>query len=655
MRKRSQIGLYPFLRLLAPLALGIICYDWFPYKAIGYISFGIGIILCVLSTFGTTATRYRFRWVFGVGFSALVVSVAYLIMTLHSLRVSYPFSDDESLLRCVVTDLPVQKPKSIGIQGRTEHNKKVMLYLEQTPDAQSLLPGDEIIFLAKISAFKNRGNPDDFDYVTYMNRKGYCGTSYLPAQNWMKTGEKRHTLYTRAQLFRKKLLTIYRSFALDDDVVAFISALTLGYKADLSDDIQSAFRTSGTSHVLAVSGLHVGIIYLIISTLLSVLGKRRGVTIVKQIIIIILLWGYALMTGLSISVIRAAIMLTIYCVGVIINRKGFSYNTLCIAAFFILMFRPTSLFDIGFQMSFMAVFSILFFQPIFRKLIHSDNKILAWGLDLCYLSVAAQIGVFPLVLHYFGTFPNYFFIANILIVPLISLIVYTFVGVLITAFLNSITNGTLDWLFDACKQVCSFLINCSLGIVQFIDNLPMAQIENVNMTMLQAITLILFMLLVTKCIIKPNIHRIYASSIGLCLFLGATTYARITMPEPQLVVYNTSRQSEIGWFAANRRQKTEVPINGVVGHPNYSIVRLSEDIYRGKQPRKTFPTDILILSNDNSMDLNHILQFVEPKQIVFDSSLSPYVISKMTSIATQHHISTHDVSKDGAFYVGKDD
>ena len=227
-----------------------------------------------------------------------------------------------------------------------------------------------------------------------------------------KNRRQRLTLPILSQRCRAKVLTFYHSFQLDPDALAFISAITLGYKAFLSDD-QEAFEPSGTAHVLAVSGLHVGIIYAVINLLFSFLGKRGRPFVVRQLLVILTLWAYALIAGMSAPITRASFMLTVYCVGRILKRSGFTYNTLAAAAFIILLFKPFSLFDVSFLMSFMAVFAILFFQPKLRQLYTPRNRVSKFFGDFSTISLSAQIGVFPLVLYFFGSFPTYSFMQPI--------------------------------------------------------------------------------------------------------------------------------------------------------------------------------------------------------------------------------------------------
>ena len=169
------------------------------------------------------------------------------------------------------------------------------------------------------------------------------------------------------------VLTIYKNFGLNNDEYAFLSALTLGYKADLSNALKQSFRATGTSHVLAVSGLHVGIVYFIIGSLFFFLKGKSKIFILKQVVVLLALWTYVFFTGMPVSVIRAAIMLTLFSIGSMFHKKGYSYNTLLVAAFFLLIINPLYLFDVGFQLNFISVFSIMFFNLSF--LIYTNQNI----------------------------------------------------------------------------------------------------------------------------------------------------------------------------------------------------------------------------------------------------------------------------------------
>jgi competence protein ComEC len=275
-----------------------------------------------------------------------------------------------------------------------------------------------------------------------------------------------------AQRCRIKILSYYRSLGLVGDTYAFIAAITLGYKAYLSDDIKKAFQASGTAHLLAVSGLHTGIIYLILSLLLSPLGRRGIGFRIRQWTIILMLCGYAFLAGLSASVVRAVIMLSLYCMGRLRQESSFTVNTLAAAAFLILIFQPNSFYDISFQMSFGAVFSILWFQPRIAALVKTKKKITKYLWNLMTLSLSAQLGLFPLLLYHFGTFPTWFFITNILVVPLLGGIIYSMIPLLLTGLLPITLFNFLEWLPQILQSLVQLLTNLMLTLFSSSNHYP---------------------------------------------------------------------------------------------------------------------------------------------------------------------------------------
>ena len=198
--------------------------------------------------------------------------------------------------------------------------------------------------------------------------------------------------------------------------------------------------------------------------------------------------------------VRASIMLSIFCMGKMLHQKGFTYNTLAAAAFFILLFRPFSLFDVGFQMSFTAVASILYFQPGLQKLYRPNHKIGKYVWDLLTVSTAAQLGVFPLVLHYFGTFPTWFFITNLLVVPLVGLIIYSAVALMAVGLLNETIDGLIDRAAAILQWISEALASSTLAVVQISESLPFAQLTNNYITPIQLLLLLMFIFIFARYI-----------------------------------------------------------------------------------------------------------------------------------------------------------
>lgn len=230
-------------------------------------------------------------------------------------------------------------------------------------------------------------------------------------------------LEQKALSVRDKLIEIYREHT-PEASIDIISAITLGKKDYLSRDTRNAFSMSGGSHVLAVSGLHVGIIYMIMVWLANRLPRKRGVEIASQVVTIITLWGYAFICGLPASVVRSALMFSLLSVAVIVERRSVSLNAVFVSAFIMLVYKPLYMLSIGFQLSYAAVISILLFFSKFNSMLELHNKILIWIWSMISVSAAAQIGTMPLTVYYFHQIPTYSLLTNFLVVPAAFIIIY---------------------------------------------------------------------------------------------------------------------------------------------------------------------------------------------------------------------------------------
>lgn len=649
---KALIGKNPFFRLLLPVIAGIVTGSLFPVVLSASLPIGLtGLFLMLLSFFIRPKDQFRFRWVFGAGVCFFLFSFSLHQYRQHeeSTRLTTPGYGQYDL--GIVLDIPEVKPRSIAVNVRTAppDKKKVILYLAPTNEARELIPGDEIVFRSRVEPFRNFGNPDDFDYAGYMQIKGFAGSGYVAASDWQKTGRQSKTIPVISQRVRMKALNFYRTFELESDAYAFICALTLGYKLHLSNDLQEAFRASGTAHVLALSGLHVGIIYAVISLLFSFLGKSGCASIIRQWLVIIVLWGFVFVVGMSPSVVRAAIMLTLFSIGNLYHRNGFSYNSLAAAAFFILIFRPPSLFDVGFQMSFSAVFAILYFNPKFVQLYRSPNKAAKYIWNLFCITTSAQLGVFPLVLYHFGTFPTWFFVTNMLVVPLVGIIIYAAFPLIIFGLLRFIQWNLISLLYSLFHWIEKTLIELLLRIVYISETIPFAEISDKKISLLQLILLLLFIYPLAQSLFLRRPRPLIISLVALLFFQFTITYKNLTHPSPQLTVFNNPGQSEIAIFHDNKRYYLDVPENSLLPHPEKRILLLSDTYFSSYHDGQEFPIDILIISQYSSFDVRQLLELFRPAMIVLDSSLPRYAASRIARECTTLNIEIHDVTENGAF------
>ena len=269
---------------------------------------------------------------------------------------------------------------------------------------------------------------------------------------------------------RAKLLDRLSESGVDGSVYAVVAAMTLGDKSQLTKELRDTYAVSGASHILALSGLHLGIIY----TLLSLLLSRRRWQVISQVVIIVCIWLFVFLVGMSASVVRSAVMITVYALLSLGHRDKMSVNTLAFAAIVMLLFNPKSLFDVGFQLSFMAVLAILLFYPLLESVWSQQflfgHRLFRWLWTTLAVSCAAQIGVAPLIAYYFGRFSCYFLLTNLVVVPAATLILYLSLLVLLIPSLAYL----LIYIVDALNQ-----------LLLWITMLPGASIEGLHPTLLQ--------------------------------------------------------------------------------------------------------------------------------------------------------------------------
>jgi competence protein ComEC len=649
---RNPLSKIPFLFLLIPLIVGILLQYYFKIQYLSIVAFFAGIVTMFFSYFIPSQKQFSLRWLFGLGAIFAVVGVGSFTTTLKQQSLEFIFSGEDQVYKGIVTDTPQEKAKTIAYRVYLPiEDRLVVCYLQQDSLAGRLLPGDEFLFYGRIQPFQNMGNPDDFDYVRYMHNQGFVGSVYVASSSWEAVGKVSSLLKFKALRCRQSILEFYQSLGFNEAEYGILSALTIGYQDALTDDLKQGFRTTGTVHVLSVSGLHVGIIYLMISFLLGFIRRETKYYWLKPCLIIILLWIYAFITGLPPSVVRASAMLSILCISEIFGRNSFSLHALFIAAFLMLLVNPFLLFDIGFQLSFVSVLSILYLQPRASRIIKVENKCIRNVWQLFTLSLVAQLATFPICLYYFGTFPTYFFITNLVIVPLVSLIMYA-VGGIIVAWVFSLVLPDINFFFLPVKAL-QLLVHLMTSLIRFFENLPFALIQEVKISFTD-------LLLIFTLIIGLLIFFIYRKSKALIvgffavvLLLAIHIYSNLEVKEDRMIVYN-------------RRQNTEIRLN--LGHDNYTldsvslekkyeyldihnkkILIVSSDIWKNKEANDKYEIDNLILIKDNNHSLYSLTQLFSIKNVVLDASLSSYTRQRLSKECQKLNIPCYDVTKSGAF------
>lgn len=347
-----------------------------------------------------------------------------------------------------------------SVIGLDDHNVtgKILLSGKPAPDSTKLQIDDELLVYSKHSSINPALNPHQFNFKNYMEKLGVYDQIKLNNANYFKSTHSSRTIFGYAQKARNHIIAKLKSADFEKEQLSVIQALILGQRSDISEGTYSDYKNAGAVHILAVSGLHVGILLLLIQFLLRPLKNIPNGRTIILCTTVLLLWGFAFLAGLSPSIIRACAMFTFVAYALYLNRPTNTFNILALSMFFLLLFvDPNLLFQVGFQMSYAAVFAIVWCYPLLQKLWNPKNKIIRYIWQLLSVSIAAQLGVLPISLFYFHQFPGLFFISNLLIVPFLGLVLG--IGILVVSLsLIDMLPKSLVWTYNEMIGIMNSLV-----------------------------------------------------------------------------------------------------------------------------------------------------------------------------------------------------
>ncbi len=553
---------YPVFRIFLVFCSGILLANF--TNTSFFLFTGVLVVSAIITLFFAFAkfifSSYRNRWVFGAGLYLFFLSLGVVITHLYSERHSPNHLTKAPPGRAIyliqLLDDPQEKERSIGVKAEVlaikdsgefkEQHSKIMLYLQKSEEAKNLTYGDRIVLNGVLNPLSPPMNPYEFDYKNYLNLKAIYFQTYADSTNW-KVVSQGHgwTVLKIAKDFRKHMLAEIDQWKLDEDQKAVTKALLLGYRYDIKDELLQAYSSAGAMHVLAVSGLHVGIVYLMASYLLFFLDRVKYGPITKTLILILLLWSYAMITGLSASVVRAATMFTFVAIGTGFKRYTSIYNTILGSAIVLMLFKPTFLFEVGFQLSYAAVFGIVWLQPRFQDIWKPNNWFLKqfWGITT--VSIAAQIATFPLGLYYFHQFPSLFLISNWMVIPLVT-------GLMYVGLLALIVSG-FGWVPWPLVQLYGWFLWLMNAGVSFVEEQAVFLLSEIHITRFELVLLYVFIVLIFNWLLQGGFWRLATAGVVLVVFGGsqlAEAYQLKT--QKQLVVYSVKNNAVFGFYENGR-------------------------------------------------------------------------------------------------------
>lgn len=689
----------PLVRLVFPLMAGIAAYlitgVRLPVHAFFALYAGIGSWW--LFSLQNRALNYTQRWLPG-----LLTMLVFLVAGVHlaHVRDEAYFSDHFSRFEDVPGHLLLQvkepvaeKANSFQVVGRVSTfvgadtaaatRGNIMLYLQKDSLAPTLRYGDLLLIENRYEAVRPPPNPHQFNYKRFLSYSHIHHSTYRRSGQWHLTGTNTGKPLKRFALsLRDRAMQVFAQHLPGGHEYAVLSALLLGYRDHLDEDLQRAFSGAGAMHILCVSGLHVGIIFMMLKTMLGFMVRLPWGHTIQTMTILLMIWLYAAVTGFAPSVLRASAMFSLVAIGQNFHRRTNIYNTLAASAMLLLVINPYMITRIGFQLSYLAVISIVALQPHLYKLI-TCRYILpdkAWAITT--VSVAAQLGTAPLALFYFNQFPNYFILTNLAAIPLSGLIIHT--GVL--------TLAVSSFSFVGCiaGQLLHYLLMALLGIVKAIESLPFSTTSHVCLYVPD--TLLLFLLLMAGSqYLLAGKRKALLLSMAITMCLLATYAARTIRLDHQqhFVVYHVNQRSAIDFITGRNRvtmlcdslirqpasmdfqageyrlrmgvaktaETKAISHGGCIRFAGENIHILSRTsgshclngcFEAGDHTLSTASGYLIVVQNPQS-DPEAFLQRVKPAQVILDASNSYWTTRRWQEACVKHGIRCWTVREQGAY------
>jgi competence protein ComEC len=517
----------PFLRLLIPFSAGIlVAYQYNPSTAL--LQKIAASSLLILFAFYLIPVNRKFRWMPIAGFAiqTLLFIFGVGICNRQDLRknadwIGYRYSKNDTILAIIQEPL-IQKRKtwkalarivSVKHQGTWMVAKSnILIYIRNDSLASKLDTGDEIKFQEPIQKITNNFTAGTFDFVRYCAFQQIYFQMYLPDSGIIKYKNASPSLKYYLYKTRNQILQILKKAIPNKTEQSVAEALLIGYKEDLDRTLVQSYSNTGVVHIIAISGLHLAMIYGLLIHLLQPIGNKKWHNYIRTILILSVLWGFSFITGGAAAILRSAVGFSFLLISKSLAYKNYTLNTIAASAFFLLLYNPFLLWDIGFQLSYAAVLGIVLFSKYVEQWFYFKNKLLQMVWQINSITLSAQVLTLPIILYQFHQFPNLFLFTNFLVVPLSGIILYAELLLLLVSPFPIL----LKWF----GVLTGFLIAQMNGIIERTDRLPFALTRNISINVSETILLYLFITsLITWLLYKNSKGFIAALSIIFILVL----------------------------------------------------------------------------------------------------------------------------------------
>lgn len=531
---------YPFIRLLMPFALGI----WLSFSClnlsknmVGYLLIAVFLLGIALFVVASAVKDYRYRWVFGVLLNMHLILIGVVVVHIRDDNLDA----GREVFVARLAECPTEKERSVKVVLKMQSDQgAVMAYFEKNERSLGLRYGDLIAFYEPPDMVEPPKNPEQFDYQKYLYRKGILRQVYLKDDAWDELGmNSANPIYAFSYRLRDFLLSTMRDLGIEGDEYAVAAAILLGYDDTLPTELRQKYVAAGSMHILCVSGMHVGVVFMVFSYLLGFLNRRKTwQNVLKQSLLLLFIWFYALLAGLAPSILRSTIMLSFVIIGDMLKREGVLLNSLAASAFLLLCIDPANLFNVGFLLSYCAVIGIVVLQRPIYNLFYTKFKFLDKIWELTAVTLAAQIATAPFSIYYFHQFPSYFWLSNLFMGPISTVVIIGGMVMLLVCFIPYINIGVAF-----CVKWMVYAMNF---IVTRVENMPFSIIKGLYINTLEFVCLLIALLLLMMLIEHKKKFMMFGM-LSMFLVFSASQLTRSVCQRTQmsLTIYSMSKNTAI--------------------------------------------------------------------------------------------------------------
>jgi len=510
-------------------------------------------------------------------------------------------------------------------------------------------------------------NPGQFDYKSYLEKQYIYHQIFLEDYESLKIDSTTHTIFGLAANLRQHINHKLQQYNFKSSELAIINALLLGQRQDIDRDTYNNYVNAGAIHILAVSGLHVGVLMLLLQALLFPLLYLKHGKVIRMILIVVLLWCFAFIAGLSASVTRAVTMFSLVVIAINLKRRTNIYNTIASSIFLLLLFKPMFLFDVGFQLSYTAVLSIISIQPMLYKFWKPSNKIAHFFWSIFTVTLAAQFGVAPIGLYYFHQFPGLFFISNLAIIPVLGIILGLGILVIVLALCNLLP--------DVLASGYGGIIYYMNRLVEWVSNHEAFIFKDISLSLFQLITCYFLIFSLVQYLNHKTYRTVLMVLFGIIGIQMSYFYNTFNNKGDALIIFNRNRHTIIG-----QKQNRTLILHHDLDSISYStssflkdyktnhfINKIEEDSLRliyeinnkfmlvvdnlGIYNTKSAPIDFVLLRQSPRINLNRLIDSLKPNIIIADGSNYMSYVERWKQTCLKRKLRFHHTAKNGAFIV----